>query len=64
MPEIKLSERGEKIKEVAVALGLGHMEAVLSKKDTLLALKPQELDRITKILTATKVAGNGCCTGG
>jgi hypothetical protein len=64
MPGVNLSERGEKIKEFSTAQALGHLEGILSKKDAILALKPDELDRISAILTATKAAGNGCCTGG
>jgi hypothetical protein len=64
MPEIKLSEHGEKIREVSNALGLGHLEAILSKKAEIMALKPDELNRISTILAATKAAGNSCCTGG
>ena len=64
MPEVKLSEHGEKIKEVTEALGLGHLEAMLSKKTEIMALKPDELDRISTILKATLAAGNGCCAGG
>lgn len=64
MSEIRLSERGEKIKEIATALSIGHIEAVLSKKDIFLALKPDEFDKLAIVLKSTSVAGNGCCTGG
>ena len=64
MSELKLSAHGESVKQVIKALGVGHIEAVLSKKDVLLALKPNELERLTAIMKVTRAAGNGCCTGG
>ena len=59
-----MSERNEKIKQISIALGVGHIEAVLSKKDVLMALKPDELERLAVIMKVTRFAGNSCCTGG
>ncbi len=64
MVETQLTEHGEKIKEIAKALSVGHIEAVMSMKDTLLKLDPSHFERIAAVLKATAAAGNGCCTGG
>ena len=64
MTDVKLTERGEKIREFSTAQALGHLEVIMSKKDEILAFGPDELSRISTILNATKAAGIGCCTGG
>ena len=64
MAAVELSEHGRKIMEVTQALGVGHLEAILSKKNEVMALKPDELERMAAILNVTRAAGNGCCTGG
>lgn len=60
----KSTKRGESIKDIAEALGLGHLEAVLAKKPEIMALSSDELDRLATVLAATEAAGHECCTGG
>jgi len=64
MTEIKLTDKGEKMKEITLGIELGHIDAVLSKKADIMKLTRAELDRLSVILEATKVAGHHCCTGG
>lgn len=59
-----LTKRASRVEAVSKALVVGHLDGVLSMKDTLLAFDPDDLDRLVTVFTATKAAGNGCCTGG
>lgn len=52
------------VEEISRAEVAGHLEAILSRKDELLSFAPDDLERLSMILDATRHAKNECCTGG
>jgi len=51
-------------REIAKMTATGQIEAILEKRAEILALKPEELDKLSKVMNLAAKEGNGCCTGG
>lgn len=58
------SEEARRIRQATRAAVSGHLEAVMARREELLALEVDQINLLGRVLVAARPCGNGCCTGG
>lgn len=64
MPEEREPTFATRARLVSEARTAGHLDAVLSRREELLGLQPEQAERLAALLDVTRLASNECCTGG